>query len=185
MSTSASYQGNELSKQMELLSENDKNRKRPNNDCIEQENPKFYKIDETDDDVKMNDSNDNDHGQVKNLLNELCSSENMKNLVDCFQKYCNESINELNRNEIMDLTPSSEFVLKYTDEDDYMQVLKETFESVDKLFPESAIEFLNEFFSETYTLQQWDNKIESLLEPEGDPFLKKLKRLLFETLPIL
>ncbi|CAG8824651.1 12154_t:CDS:2, partial [Gigaspora rosea] len=56
MSTSASYQGNELSKQMELLSENDKNRKRPNNDCIEQENPKFYKIDETDDDVKMNDS---------------------------------------------------------------------------------------------------------------------------------
>ncbi len=38
----------------------------------------------------------------------------------------------------MDLTPSSEFVLRYTDEDDYMQVLKEIFEPVEKLFPESA-----------------------------------------------
>jgi len=55
----------------------------------------------------------------------------------------------------MDLTPSSEFVLRYTDEDDYMQVLKETFESVDELFPESAIKFLNEFYSEVlfYTIQ--------------------------------
>ena len=95
--------------------------------------------------------NDNDHSQVKNLLNELRSSEKMKNLVE----YCNESVDELTKNEIMDLTPSSEFVLRYTDEDDYMQVLKETFESVDKLFPESAIKFLNEFFSEVlfYTIQ--------------------------------
>ena len=99
--------------------------------------------------------NDNDHRQVKNLLNGLRSSEKMKNLVECFQKYCNESVNELTKNEIMDLTPSSEFVLRYTDEDYYMQVLKETFESVDELFPESAIKFLNEFFSEVlfYTIQ--------------------------------
>jgi len=85
----------------------------------------------------------------------LRSSEKMKNLMECFQKYCNESVNELTKNEIMDLTPSSEFVLRYTDEDDYMQVLKETFESVDELFPESAIKFLNEFFSEVlfYTIQ--------------------------------
>ncbi|CAG8518067.1 11351_t:CDS:2, partial [Dentiscutata heterogama] len=75
---------NKLLKQIELLNKNDKNRKHPNNDCIEQENLKFYKIDETDDNVKMNDSNDNDHDQIKNLLNELRSSENMKNLVDCF-----------------------------------------------------------------------------------------------------
>ena len=75
--------------------------------------------------------------------------------MECFQKYCNESVNELTNNEIMDLTPSSEFVLRYTDEDYYMQVLKETFESVDELFPESAIKFLNEFFSEVlfYTIQ--------------------------------
>nr|CAG8495815.1 6432_t:CDS:10 [Entrophospora candida] len=65
MSTSASYQENELSKQMELLSENDKNRVinnvclpliEPNDHCIEQEKPKFYKIDETGDEGKMNDS---------------------------------------------------------------------------------------------------------------------------------
>ncbi|CAI2189596.1 3506_t:CDS:10, partial [Funneliformis geosporum] len=87
---------------------------------------------------------------------------------------------------IMDLTPSSEFVLRYSDEDDYMQVLKETFEPVDKLFPESAIEFLDVFFSEqNCTHKQWDNKLDSLLEPEEDPFLKKLKRLIFETLPTL
>ncbi|CAJ0762335.1 20637_t:CDS:2, partial [Entrophospora sp. SA101] len=94
MSTSASYQENELSKQMELLSENDKNR------------------------------------------------------WIFFKNIATNPINELKRNEIMELTPSSEFVLKYTDEDDYMQVLKEIFKPVDKLFPESVIEFLNEFFSE-------------------------------------
>ncbi|CAJ0823000.1 14000_t:CDS:10 [Entrophospora sp. SA101] len=134
MSTSASYQENELSKQMELLSENDKNRvinnvclpliEHPNDHCIEQEKPKFYKIDETGDEGKMNDS------------------------WIFFKNIATNPINELKRNEIMELTPSSEFVLKYTDEDDYMQVLKEIFKPVDKLFPESVIEFLNEFFSE-------------------------------------
>ena len=76
----------------------------------------------------------------------------MASLVHSFQVYCDDSVNELIRNEIMDLTPSSEFVLRYTDEDDYMQVLKEIFEPVDKLFPESAIEFLEEFFSEVSIL---------------------------------
>ncbi len=57
----------------------------------------------------------------------------------------------------MDLTPSSEFVLRYTDEDDYMQVLKETFEPVDELFPESAFEFLDDFFSEVSFCTFLDN----------------------------
>ncbi|UZO05956.1 uncharacterized protein OCT59_026293 [Rhizophagus irregularis] len=127
---------------------------------------------------------DHDHNLVKNLLNELQQcSEKMASLVCSFQVYCDDSVNELIRNEIMDLTPSSEFVLRYTNEDDYMQVLKEIFEPVDKLFPESAIEFLEEFFSENCTHQQWDNRLESLLEPEEDPFFIKLKRFLFETLP--
>ncbi|CAG8651113.1 1013_t:CDS:2, partial [Ambispora gerdemannii] len=129
---------------------------------------------------------DHDHNLVKNLLNELQQcSEKMASLVRSFQVYCDDSVNELIRNEIMDLTPSSEFVLRYTDEDDYMQVLKEIFEPVEKLFPESAIEFLEEFFSENCTHQQWDNRLENLLEPEEDPFLRKLKRFLFETLPAL
>ncbi|CAG8590035.1 4305_t:CDS:10, partial [Dentiscutata heterogama] len=129
---------------------------------------------------------DHDHNLVKNLLNELQQcSEKMASLVRSFQVYCDDSVNELIRNEIMDLTPSSEFVLRYTDEDDYMQVLKEIFEPVEKLFPESAIKFLEEFFSENCTHQQWDNRLENLLEPEEDLFLRKLKRFLFETLPAL
>ncbi|GBB92212.1 hypothetical protein RclHR1_19840002 [Rhizophagus clarus] len=129
-------------------------------------------------------SSDHDHNLVKNLLNELQQcSEKMASLVRSFQVYCDDFVNELIRNEIMDLTPSSEFVLRCTDEDDYMQVLKEIFEPVDKLFPEVAIEFLEEFFSENCTHQQWDNKLENLLKPEEDPFLRKLKRFLFETLP--
>ncbi|CAG8753932.1 3711_t:CDS:10, partial [Racocetra persica] len=186
MSTASLYQMNELSKQMEISRDNDKNLKRQNDDYIEKENSKSCKVGDVKKQAEENGNklNDNDHSQVKNLLNELRSSEKMKYLVECFQKYCNESVNDLTRNEIMDLTPSSEFVLRYTDEDDYMQVLEETFESVDKLFPESAIKFLNEFFSENCTHEQWDDKLESLLEPEDDQFLKKLKRLLFETLPI-
>ncbi|CAG8554730.1 10127_t:CDS:10 [Ambispora leptoticha] len=154
MSTASSYQRNELSKQMEISGDNDKNLKRQNDDYIEKENSKSCKVEDSgvkkQEKEKGNNLNDNDHSQ----------------------------------NEIMDLTPSSAFVLRYTDEDDYMQVLKETFESVDELFPESTIKFLNEFFSETCTHEQWDDKLESLLEPEEDQFLKKLKRLLFETLPI-
>ncbi|CAG8703178.1 2761_t:CDS:2, partial [Dentiscutata heterogama] len=129
---------------------------------------------------------DHDNNHVKNLLNELQQcSEKMASLVRSFQVYCDDSVNELIRNEIMDLTPSSEFVLRYTDEDDYMQVLKEIFEPVDKLFSESAIEFLKEFFSENCTHQQWDNRLENLLKPEENPFLRKFKRFLFETLPAL
>ncbi|CAG8478947.1 17359_t:CDS:2, partial [Funneliformis caledonium] len=135
---------------------------------------------------KDNSEHEESETLVKNLLDELQQcSEKTDNLIHSFQKYCSDSVNEFTRNEIMDLTPSSEFVLRYTDEDDYIQVLKETFEPVDELFPERAFEFLDDFFSENYTHQQWDNKLESLLEPEEDPFLKKLKRLLFETLPAL
>ncbi|CAG8592718.1 18121_t:CDS:2, partial [Gigaspora rosea] len=53
---------------------------------------------------------------------------------------------EHRRNEIMDLGPSSEFVLWHTDEDDYEQVLKEMFESIDKLIPEQRLIFGFIFF---------------------------------------
>ncbi|CAG8572273.1 4798_t:CDS:2 [Diversispora eburnea] len=72
----------------------------------------------------------------------------MKNLMKCFQKYCIESVNELTQNEVMDLTLSSEFILRYTDEDEHI-----------------------------CTHQQWDNKLESLSELEEDPFLKKVETL--------
>ncbi|CAG8642059.1 2173_t:CDS:2, partial [Acaulospora morrowiae] len=126
------------------------------------------------------------HSHVKNLFNELqrCSDK-MTNLVNSFQRYCDENINELCLNEIMDLSPTSEFVIMYTDEDDYNHVLKEMFEPIDKLIPEQAINFLDIFFSErSHDYQKWSNKLEDLLEPESDPFLKKLKRFLFETLSI-
>ncbi len=71
----------------------------------------------------------------------------MISLVRSFQSYCGDFVNELTWNEIMDLILSLEFVLRYIDENDYMQVLKETFEPVDKLFSKSVIEFLDEFFS--------------------------------------
>ncbi|CAH1756945.1 11938_t:CDS:2 [Entrophospora sp. SA101] len=149
MSTSASYQENELSKQMELLSENDKNRvinnvclpliEHPNDHCIEQEKPKFYKIDETGDEGKMNDS------------------------WIFFKNIATNPINELKRNEIMELTPSSEFVLKYTDEDDYMQVLKEIFKPVDKLFPEKQQSVL-EATSNMDRLTQLQDAIDQLAQ---------------------
>ncbi|CAG8676897.1 3233_t:CDS:10 [Funneliformis mosseae] len=124
---------------------------------------------------KDNSEHEESETLVKNLLDELQQcSEKTDNLIHSFQKYCSDSVNEFTRNEIMDLTPSSEFVLRYTDEDDYIQVLKRPLSLSMSCFRKS-----------NYTHQQWDNKLESLLEPEEDPFLKKLKRLLFETLPAL
>jgi hypothetical protein len=53
----------------------------------------------------------------------------------------------LSENGIMDLSPTSEFVLLYTVEADYDKLIKEIFESIDKMFPEKAHEFLTNFFS--------------------------------------
>jgi len=47
----------------------------------------------------------------------------------------------------MDLRPSSEFVLSYTDECDYNELLERTFNPIDEIFPEAAFTFLLEFFS--------------------------------------
>ena len=50
----------------------------------------------------------------------------------------------------MDLTPMSEFILRWAEEADYINItiLKEMFEPVDVLFPENATKFLSDFFSE-------------------------------------
>ncbi|CAG8789424.1 490_t:CDS:2, partial [Gigaspora rosea] len=102
-----------------------------NDDYIEKKNLKSCKVEDSGVKKKAEDNgnnlNNNDHNQVKNLLNKLRSSEKMKHLVECFRKYCNES---------------------------------------------------------NCTHEQWNDKLESLLEPEEDQMLKKLKRLLFEMLPI-
>ncbi|CAG8651270.1 6493_t:CDS:2, partial [Acaulospora colombiana] len=69
---------------------------------------------------------------------------------------------------------------RYTGEDDYEQVIREIVEPIDRLFPENVIDFLDNFFSEPeYTQQQWNDRVESLLEPEED-LLRNLKRLLSE-----
>ena len=48
----------------------------------------------------------------------------------------------------MDLRPSSEFVLLYTEETNYDKMIQDIFNPVDKLFPEDAHEFLINFFLE-------------------------------------
>jgi len=59
---------------------------------------------------------------VKNLLNEKQKcSKSMSNLIDNFQKYCTDTKNKMTSNEIMDLKPTSEFVLRYIEEADYIQ----------------------------------------------------------------
>ncbi|CAG8628688.1 3441_t:CDS:2, partial [Paraglomus brasilianum] len=99
---------------------------------------------------------------IKNLLSEAqqCSM-NMTNLLQSFQEYREGTTsNELAHSEIMDLTPVSEFVLRCVDEDDYIKVLEEMFEPINTFFPDRGSKFLFDFS------------------------LRKLKRLLFETLPI-
>ncbi|CAI2177730.1 11452_t:CDS:10 [Funneliformis geosporum] len=123
--------------------------------------------------------------EAKNLLDEskYCSEE-MLNLLRNFQTYCDHANNILTADDIMDLRPSSEFVLKFTDEADYSKLLKDVFDPIDQLFPEEAFEFLVEFFAEKLNDQQWQDKIETLINPETDQFFKQLKRFMFETLPI-
>ena len=62
---------------------------------------------------------------ARNLLDEAQEIPlEIKNL-DAFQTYCQESENLLTSNGIMDLRLSSEFVLSYTDECDYNELLKD------------------------------------------------------------
>ncbi|CAG8634685.1 2990_t:CDS:10, partial [Ambispora leptoticha] len=122
---------------------------------------------------------------ARNLLDEAQEIPlELKNLLDAFQTYCQGSENLLTSNGIMDLRPSSEFVLSYTDECDYNELLKRTFNPIDEIFPEAAFTFLLEFFSKSLTCQHWYDEIERLLDPEHDPFIKNMKRFMFEVLPI-
>jgi len=72
----------------------------------------------------------------------------MTRLLESFHRYRKATSNELACNEIMDLTPMSEFILRWAEEADYITILKEMFEPVDVLFPENATKFLSDFFSE-------------------------------------
>ncbi|CAG8475351.1 6490_t:CDS:10, partial [Funneliformis mosseae] len=125
---------------------------------------------------------------VRNLLDESeeCSHE-MQEILANFQTYRCEANNILLENGIMDLRPSSEFVLLYTEETNYDKMIQDIFNPVDKLFPEDAHEFLINFFLEKLNEDQWESKLESLMEANcgQNGFLKRLKRLMLETLPIL
>ncbi|KAG9299959.1 hypothetical protein G9A89_009687 [Geosiphon pyriformis] len=122
---------------------------------------------------------------ARNLLDEAQEIPlELKNLLDAFQTYCQGSENLLTSNGIIDLRPSSEFVLSYTDECDYNELLERTFNPIDEIFPEAAFTFLLEFFSKSLTCQHWYDEIERLLDPEHDPFIKNMKRFMFEVLPI-
>ncbi|CAG8720907.1 10008_t:CDS:2, partial [Cetraspora pellucida] len=120
--------------------------------------------------------------EVRNLLNEseTCSQE-LSTILAAFRTYQHEAKNILSENEIMDLRPSSEFVLLYLKETEYDLLIEKVFEPIDKIFPKEADDFLIDFFSEvtylvrasladckSYTIklgeQQWEDKIESLME---------------------
>jgi hypothetical protein len=70
----------------------------------------------------------------------------MQNLLQDFQEYSRNTHNLLIIEEIMDLRSSSEFVLMYTKEQDYSELLK-VFYSFDELFPEEAFSSLTTFSS--------------------------------------
>ncbi|CAG8694273.1 40613_t:CDS:10 [Gigaspora margarita] len=125
--------------------------------------------------------------EVRNLLNEseTCSQE-LSTILAAFRTYQHEAKNILSENGIMDLRPSSEFVLLYLKETEYDLLIEKVFEPIDKIFPKEADDFLIDFFSEKLSEQQWENKIESLMEDNSgqNKFIIKLKRLIIETLPI-
>ncbi|CAG8807356.1 1725_t:CDS:2, partial [Racocetra persica] len=125
--------------------------------------------------------------EVRNLLNEseTCSQE-LSTILAAFRTYQHEAKNILSENEIMDLRPSSEFVLLCLKEVEYDLLIEKVFEPIDKIFPKEADDFLIDFFSEKLSEQQWEDKIESLMEDNAgqNKFIIKLKRLIIETLPI-
>ncbi len=77
----------------------------------------------------------------------------MNTILSNFRTYQHETRNILSENEIMDLSPTSEFVLLYTEETDYDKLIKEIFEPIDMIFPEEGHEFLTNFFSEVIVIQ--------------------------------
>ncbi|CAB4391079.1 unnamed protein product [Rhizophagus irregularis] len=86
---------------------------------------------------------------IRNLLNESETySQEMNKISSSFRTYQHETRNILSENGIMDLSPTSEFVLLYTEETDNDKLIKEVFESIDNIFPEKAHEFLTNFFLE-------------------------------------
>jgi hypothetical protein len=76
----------------------------------------------------------------------------MHNLLQNFKEYSINSHNLLIIEEIMDLRPSSEFVLMHTQERDYSELIKEVFYSIDELFPDEAFSFLTTFFSKVLSV---------------------------------
>ncbi|CAG8742816.1 10906_t:CDS:2, partial [Racocetra fulgida] len=80
-----------------------------------------------------------DYGLIaKNLLGELqIISSEVQSLLN-FQEYIKHFQNLLIINEIMDLRPSSEFVLMCTEEEHYVKFIADMFGSIDNLFPEQA-----------------------------------------------
>ncbi|KAF0367611.1 hypothetical protein F8M41_013544 [Gigaspora margarita] len=125
--------------------------------------------------------------EVRNLLDEseTCSQE-FSTILTNFRIYQREVNNTLSENGIMDLTPTSEFVLLHLEEAEYDTLMKKVFDPIDKIFPKEADEFLTDFFSKKLSEQQWEDKIESLMKvgSEQNKFIIKLKRLIIETLPI-
>ncbi|CAB4398509.1 unnamed protein product [Rhizophagus irregularis] len=151
--------------------------------------PQYYE--EYEDENKLNLSNEKSYlcNNQEESIDEY-DAEAIRNLL-------NENI--LLENGIMDLSLISEFVLLYTKETDYYKLIEEIFEPIDKMFPEEAHEFLTNFFSEKLNEDQWEEKLESLMEVKGnsksfcqqsgknsgqDKFITILKRFLLETLPI-
>ncbi|CAG8596480.1 9915_t:CDS:2 [Ambispora leptoticha] len=125
--------------------------------------------------------------EVKNLLDESeIHLQEFYTILTDFKTYQREVKNILSENGIMDLSPSSEFVLLHLEETKYVTLIKKVFEPIDKIFPEEAYEFLINFFSERLSEKQWEEKIESLMELDSNQtkFIIKLKRLIIETLPI-
>ncbi|CAG8636568.1 11834_t:CDS:2 [Funneliformis mosseae] len=117
------------------------------------------------------------NNQEENIDEYETRSQEMNTILSNFRTYQHETRNILSENGIMDLSPTSEF-----------------------MFPEEAHKFLTNFFSEKLNEDQWEEKLEGLMEVKGNPesfcqqsgensgqdkFIIILKRFLLETLPIL
>ncbi|CAJ0647025.1 11086_t:CDS:2 [Entrophospora sp. SA101] len=94
--------------------------------------------------------------KIRKLLDKSTYLEEFSTILPNFNTYQCEVKNILSENAIIDLSPSSEFVLMYLEETKYDSE------------------------------QQWEDKVESLMEatPKQNKFIIKLKRLIIETLPI-
>ncbi|CAG8713044.1 15419_t:CDS:10, partial [Dentiscutata erythropus] len=109
---------------------------------------------------------------------ETCSQES-STILNNYKIYRREVINTLSENGIVDLSPTSEFVLLYLEEAEYDTLIKEVFDPIDKIFPKEGVEFLTDFFSKKLSEQQWEDKIENLMKVDSEQtnFIIKLKKV--------